>query len=264
MSREFWCYVLRCIFWEWHLFEMPAMFHIVYANAFRWLGLRMWSVLGKWGRWRPRLLHQTERERTRRPDPGAEANEDLVGSELALGPMLRPVERRARTAEIPCCCHEARQHRSLLPLTRGWRGLMVWRGLHLGRRGPLTPRRLRDEWSSAIGRVHLPGPWSLGGRADRLDRDCSSRRCGANPLDAFLRETESGEEEQPEEDPLDFGSSGDEISPARATTHAEDSQTHASSAHDTGHAETELSSSPSWPSFDQEDDGLGHEPQSKD
>ena len=101
-------------------------------------------------------------------------------------------------------------------------------------------------------------------RADRLDRDCSSRRFGANPLDAFLRETESGEEEQPEDDPFAFGNSGDETPPARASTHAEDSQTYASSVHDTGHAETEPSFSPSWPSFDQVDDDLGHEPQSKD
>ena len=136
-----------------------------------------------------------------------------------------------------------------------------------------SPRSARSSDSSEIerrmelrDRAGTPA-WALGSRrerADRLDRDCSSRRCGANPLDAFLRETESGEEEQPEEDPLESGSSGDEVPPDRAPTHVEDSQTHASSAHDTGNAETEFSSSPSWPSFDQEDDGLGHEPQSKD
>ena len=120
-----------------------------------------------------------------------------------------------------------------------------------------SPRSARSSDSSEIerrmelrDRAGTPA-WALGSRrerADRLDRDCSSRRCGANPLDAFLRETESGEE----------------VPPDRAPTHVEDSQTHASSAHDTGNAETEFSSSPSWPSFDQEDDGLGHEPQSKD
>ena len=134
------------------------MSHTVFANAFCRLGLKIWSVLGQWGRWRLRLLHPAMRERTRRPGPGAEVVVDLEGSEPILGPMLRRVERRARTAEIPCCCHEAHQHHGLLPSTWGRQGLTVWRWLHLGRRGPLTLRR------SAIGRAHLPGPWSLGER----------------------------------------------------------------------------------------------------
>ena len=132
MSREFWCHVLSCTFCEWRLFEIPVMSHTVFANAFCRLGLMIWRLLGQWGRWRP-----------------------------ILGPMLRRVERRARTAEIPCCCYEAHQHHGLLPSMWGRRGLTVWRWLHLGRRGPLT---LRDEWCSAIGRALLPGPWSLGER----------------------------------------------------------------------------------------------------
>ena len=222
-------------------------------------------VLGKWGRWRPRLLHQTERERTRRPDPGAEAIEDLEGSELALGPMLRQVEAASSHSRDPLLLPRGPPAPRPVTFDEGMAGTD---GVEMA-----PPRSARSSDSSEIerrmelrDRAGTPA-WALESRrerADRLDRDCSSRRCGANPLDAFLRETESGEEEQPEEDPLAFGNSGDEIPPARAPTHAEDSQTHASFAHDTGHAETELSSSPSWPSFDQEDDDLGHEPQSKD
>ena len=265
MSREFWCHVLSCAFCEWHLFEIPAMSHTVFANAFCRLGLKIWSVLGQWGRWRLRLLHPAMRERTRRPGPGAEVVVDLEGSEPILGPMLRRVERRARTAEIPCCCHEAHQHSRPVTFDVGTAGTD---GVEMA-----SPRSARSSDSSEIerrmvlrDRAGTPA-WALESRrerADRLDRDCSSRRFGANPLDAFLRETESGEEEQPEDDPFAFGNSGDETPPARASTHAEDSQTYASSAHDMGHAETEPSFSPSWPSFDQVDDDLGYEPQAKD